>query len=864
MKKAFDQTIRDIKREVNKKVLKVPSIEQKVLDATSNEPWGPHGTLLADIAQATRNYHEYPIVMSVMWKRINDTGKNWRHVYKALTVLEYLVAHGSERVIDEIREHAYQISTLSDFQYIDSSGRDQGNNVRRKSQSLVHLVNDKERIQEVRQKAASNKDKFRSPSAGGMYRPSPYSGSGGYGDDRYDFNGRDDERNGYGRERDDDRYGRYGDGYNKRDSEEYYDRDSYRDDDSRGRRSFDGDQYGSRCRSSDKYGDRVYDDDDSRSSRGSSVRGGRAQDGRSLQRKYSEQNLSVPPSYEEAVGDSGSPAHSERSGETTAASAPQSSSPIANAAQSFPPTASAAPQSSSSTVSINPSHATAEHRVSSLPIVEGDPFDEFDPRSSFPAAPSTSNNAEMDLLGSLSEVLAPNPLASLPVSSGTANMEADTVKTAAPTFAAATSDLNQSFEDPFGDTPFKAISTDGAPAQPQDFTSMSSFQPAVSTFEPTPPVAQKAETANPDFPDAFPSLTVDPKNIPTAQTVQNPQFLPQEPQLMQENDILAGILPPPGSLASTASQVAAIPSSTGLPPAMGSQTAYPSMTGFMPQAVPTDTPFGMQKMALPSGQHTHQHSLPYSSVGFQARTGTFSHQQNNFLADILPQGGPTVSPSAQSAFSSSSSSSADSLALVPQQPAKQKFEPKSAVWTDTLNRGLVNLDISGPKTNPMAELGIDFESLNRKEKRTEKPSSSVPTTSNVSMGKAMGSGTGMGRARAGALRPSVNPMMGSGMGMGMGTGTGMGMGNGVGVDSIGQQPMGMGMGGYGPMGQQPMSMGGMGVGMGMGMGGMNMGMGRGAPMQPPNNGLAPGSNMNNYNPMMGRGGYPQQPYGGGY
>lgn len=51
------------------------------------------------------------------------------------------------------------LQTLSDFQYIDSSGRDQGNNVRRKSQSLVVLVNDKERIIEVRQKAAANRDK---------------------------------------------------------------------------------------------------------------------------------------------------------------------------------------------------------------------------------------------------------------------------------------------------------------------------------------------------------------------------------------------------------------------------------------------------------------------------------------------------------------------------------------------------------------------------------------------------------------------------------------------------------------------------------------------------------------------------------
>lgn len=54
----------------------------------------------------------------------------------------------------------FYCQTLSDFQYIDSSGRDQGSNVRKKSQSLVVLVNDKERIQEVREKAASNREKW--------------------------------------------------------------------------------------------------------------------------------------------------------------------------------------------------------------------------------------------------------------------------------------------------------------------------------------------------------------------------------------------------------------------------------------------------------------------------------------------------------------------------------------------------------------------------------------------------------------------------------------------------------------------------------------------------------------------------------
>ena len=34
----------------------------------------------------------------MIWKRINDSGKNWRHVYKALVLLEYLIKTGSEKV----------------------------------------------------------------------------------------------------------------------------------------------------------------------------------------------------------------------------------------------------------------------------------------------------------------------------------------------------------------------------------------------------------------------------------------------------------------------------------------------------------------------------------------------------------------------------------------------------------------------------------------------------------------------------------------------------------------------------------------------------------------------------------------------
>ncbi|RVX17551.1 Clathrin interactor EPSIN 1 [Vitis vinifera] len=132
--KVFDQTVREIKREVNLKVLKVPEIEQKVLDATDNEPWGPHGSALAEIAQATK-------------KLLSDSGRDWRHVYKSLAVIEYLVANGSERAVDDIIEHTFQISSLSGFEYVEPNGKDVGINVRKKAETIVALLNNKDKIQ---------------------------------------------------------------------------------------------------------------------------------------------------------------------------------------------------------------------------------------------------------------------------------------------------------------------------------------------------------------------------------------------------------------------------------------------------------------------------------------------------------------------------------------------------------------------------------------------------------------------------------------------------------------------------------------------------------------------------------------------
>lgn len=48
---------------------------------------------------------------------------------QALSLLDYLIRNGSERVIDDARDHVYQIRTLNDFQYTEpGTGVDHGIN----------------------------------------------------------------------------------------------------------------------------------------------------------------------------------------------------------------------------------------------------------------------------------------------------------------------------------------------------------------------------------------------------------------------------------------------------------------------------------------------------------------------------------------------------------------------------------------------------------------------------------------------------------------------------------------------------------------------------------------------------------------
>ncbi|XP_062395389.1 epsin-1 isoform X3 [Sardina pilchardus] len=168
-----------LRRQVKNIVHNYSEAEIKVREATSNDPWGPSSSLMSEIADLTYNVVAFSEIMSMVWKRLNDHGKNWRHVYKAMTLMEYLIKTGSERVAQQCRENIYAVQTLKDFQYIDRDGKDQGVNVREKAKQLVTLLKDEERLREERIHALKTKEKMAQTSSASSAPSAPGLGAGG-------------------------------------------------------------------------------------------------------------------------------------------------------------------------------------------------------------------------------------------------------------------------------------------------------------------------------------------------------------------------------------------------------------------------------------------------------------------------------------------------------------------------------------------------------------------------------------------------------------------------------------------------------------------------------------------------------------
>ncbi|GMR60590.1 hypothetical protein PMAYCL1PPCAC_30785, partial [Pristionchus mayeri] len=162
--------IRKLSEKVQGMVMNYTEAEQMVRDATNEDPWGPTGPQMKEIAILTFQYDNFHQVMNLLWKRMFEDNKYaWRRVYKSLMLLNHLLAHGSERVIGAARDHQFQMRSLEHYKCTDEKGKDQGINIRHRVKLILEIIGDEDKLRAERKKAKNDdKSKFQGFSADDM------------------------------------------------------------------------------------------------------------------------------------------------------------------------------------------------------------------------------------------------------------------------------------------------------------------------------------------------------------------------------------------------------------------------------------------------------------------------------------------------------------------------------------------------------------------------------------------------------------------------------------------------------------------------------------------------------------------------
>jgi len=179
-------------------------MEAKIYEVLSHKNWGSSSTQMNEIASDSFDYDKFSVIAKLIWEALeNQRPAAWRVVFKGLTLLEHLIKNGSERCVDDGRNHSHVLRSLYNFNYYEGTV-DRGVGVREKAKQLVELLGDDERIREERTKAKQLREKFggklgghtnTNRNEGGGYggygndRNDTYNGSSGYGDSGIGSNG---------------------------------------------------------------------------------------------------------------------------------------------------------------------------------------------------------------------------------------------------------------------------------------------------------------------------------------------------------------------------------------------------------------------------------------------------------------------------------------------------------------------------------------------------------------------------------------------------------------------------------------------------------------------------------------------------
>lgn len=136
-------------RNAKNKIGKYSDSQIKVRNATSNDAGGPSLHALIEIASLSFNPIILDEMLQILIKRINDDGKNWRHIYKSLKVFEFMAIHGSNYALEFSKRNLHYFESLKSFQHFKDS-RECGGIIREAATRVVVLLTNETELQNAR------------------------------------------------------------------------------------------------------------------------------------------------------------------------------------------------------------------------------------------------------------------------------------------------------------------------------------------------------------------------------------------------------------------------------------------------------------------------------------------------------------------------------------------------------------------------------------------------------------------------------------------------------------------------------------------------------------------------------------------
>ena len=94
-------------------------------ESTSNENWSISNTKLQLLADHTYNWEDYNVIMKHLWAKLGCKPKEYRRIFKALNVMDYLIKNGAPRCVQDIKDDLFKIRQFTNFSFSEN-GQDHG------------------------------------------------------------------------------------------------------------------------------------------------------------------------------------------------------------------------------------------------------------------------------------------------------------------------------------------------------------------------------------------------------------------------------------------------------------------------------------------------------------------------------------------------------------------------------------------------------------------------------------------------------------------------------------------------------------------------------------------------------------------